>query len=245
MTLERMAVSQSPRTVLLVGATGMVGRAVMARAVGRDAIRLHAIARREVPLPAGARMEMLLADPARWPEAIAATGAASGAGKAGSADCIVIALGTTIATVGGDQAAFRAVDHDLVLSCARAAKAAGIRQAIVVSSVGANAGARNFYLSVKGETEDALAKLHFARLDLLRPGLLRGHREGPLRAGERIGMLASPLLDLALHGKARRFRSIRATTVADAVLALVGVKPDGRFVHEHDQLLRVARNRAA
>lgn len=234
-----MTASQAPRTVILVGATGMIGRAVMARAVGRNSIRLHAIARREVPLPAGARMEMLLADPARWPEAIAASGA--GSDLATSADCIVIALGTTIAAVGGDKAAFRAVDHDLVLACARAAKQSGIRQAIVVSSVGANAGARNFYLSVKGETEDALAKLHFTRLDVLRPGLLRGHREGPLRAGERIGMIASPLMDMALHGKARRYRSIRATTVADAALALVGARPDGRFVHEHDQLLRAAR----
>lgn len=234
-----MTTPQNPRTVILVGATGMVGRAVMARAIGQDAIRLHAIARREVPLPKGARMAMLLADPARWPEAIAASGA--GSELAASADCIVIALGTTIATVGGDKAAFRAVDHDLVLSCARAAKAAGIRQAIVVSSVGADAGARNFYLSVKGDTEDALAKLHFARLDLLRPGLLRGHREGPLRVGERAAMLASPLFDLALHGKLRRFRSIRAATVADAVLALVGAKPDGRFVHEHDRLTRAAR----
>ena len=234
-----MTASQAPRTVILVGATGMIGRAVMARAVGQDSIRLHAIARREVPLPAGARMEMLLADPARWPEAIAASGA--GSDLATSADCIVIALGTTIAAVGGDKAAFRAVDHDLVLACARAAKQSGIRQAIVVSSVGANAGARNFYLSVKGETEDALAKLHFTRLDVLRPGLLRGHREGPLRAGERIGMIASPLMDKALHGNARRYRSIRATTVADAALALVGARPDGRFVHEHDQLLRAAR----
>ena len=232
-----------PRTVLLVGATGMIGRAVMARAVGRDAIRLHAIARREVPLPKGARMEMLLADPAHWPEAIAASGAAAGADseRAASADCIVIALGTTMRAVGGSKAAFRAVDNDLVLACARAAKQAGIRQAIVVSSVGAEAGSRNFYLSVKGETEDALAKLHFARLDLLRPGLLRGHREGPARPGERLAMIASPLLDLALHGKLRRFRSIRATTVADAVLSLAGAKRNGRFVLEHDQLLRAAR----
>ncbi len=234
-----MTAPQTPRTVILVGATGMVGRAVMARAVGRESIRLHAIARREVPLPAGARMEMLLADPANWPEAIAASGA--GSDLAASADCIVIALGTTIAAVGGDKTAFRAVDHDLVLACARAAKQAGIRQAIVVSSVGANAGARNFYLSVKGETEDALARLHFNRLDVLRPGLLRGHREGPLRAGERVGMIASPLLDMALHGKARRYRSIRASTIADAALALVGARPDGRFVHEHDQLLRAAQ----
>lgn len=227
-----------PRTVILVGATGMVGRAVMAQAVGNRSIRLHAIARREVPLPKGARMEMLLADPEHWSAAIAA--AAAGSDRAGPADCIVIALGTTIKAVGGSRAAFRAVDHDLIMAAARAAKAAGIRQAIVVSSVGASPGARNFYLSVKGETEDALARLHFARLDVLRPGLLRGHREGPARPAERIAMIASPLIDLLLHGKARRFRSIRAAAVADAALALAGARPDGRFVHEHDRLLCAA-----
>lgn len=220
----------TPPLVLLVGATGMVGRAIMARSVGRGDVRLLALARREVPLPAGARMEMVLAEPAAWPEAIARSGA----------DAIVIALGTTIKAA-GSKPAFRAVDHDLVLTCARAAREAGVRQAIVVSSVGASAGSRNFYLSVKGETEDALAKLHFPRLDILRPGLLRGRREGPLRLGERLGMIASPLLDHALHGKARRYRSIRAVTVADAALNLVGLKPDGRFVLEHDRLVRAAR----
>ena len=130
-----MSETAAPRAVLLLGATGMVGRAVMARAVGRGDLRLHAIARREVPLPKGARMEMLLAEPAMWPGAIAASGA----------DSVIIALGTTIRAVGGDRAAFRAVDHDLVLACARAAKEGGIRQAIVVSSVGARPDGRFFY----------------------------------------------------------------------------------------------------
>lgn len=223
-------IDASPPLALLVGATGMVGRAVMARSVGRGDVRLLALARREVPLPPGARMEMVLADPAAWPDAIARAGAAA----------LVIALGTTIKAA-GSQAAFRAVDHDLVLACARAAREAGVRQAILVSSVGAEAGSRNFYLSVKGQTEDALAKLHFPRLDILRPGLLLGRREGPARPGERLGMIASPLLNLALQGKARRYRSIRASDVADAALALVGMRPDGRFVLEHDQLLRAAR----
>ena len=166
-----MSETAAPRAVLLLGATGMVGRAVMARAVGRGDLRLHAIARREVPLPKGARMEMLLAEPAMWPGAIAASGA----------DSVIIALGTTIRAVGGDRAAFRAVDHDLVLACARAAKEGGIRQAIVVSSVGAQAGARNFYLSVKGETEDALAK---GRARLTRPFALAKAVGSLTRAGE-------------------------------------------------------------
>lgn len=217
--------------IALLGATGMIGRQVMEKAVGRRGQRLTAIARREVPLPPGARMEMLLSDPDYWPDAIAAA----------RADVAVIALGTTIRAVGGDRDAFRAVDHDLVMTCARAAREAGVRHLIAVSSVGAQRASKSFYLSVKGEVEDALARLHFGRLDILRPGLLRGRREGPLRVGERLAMIASPVADLCLHGSLRKYRSIRASTVAEAILGLAGIKPDGRFVHEHDAILRATR----
>ena len=39
--------------------------------------------------------------------------------------------------------------------------------------------------------------------------------------------------------------NLKTSILMGAVLALVGAKPDGRFVHEHDQLLRAARNAAA
>ncbi|MCX7285386.1 MAG: NAD(P)H-binding protein [Novosphingobium sp.] len=217
--------------VVLVGATGLIGRAVMTQAVDRAGIHLVAVARREVPLPKGARMEMLLSDTTHWPDAIAA----------GRPDTVVIALGTTIKAVGGDKAAFRAVDHDLVLDCAAAAKAAGARQLIVVSSVGAELGSKTFYLSVKGEVEDKLAKLHFDRLDLLRPGLLRGQREGPARPAERIGMILGPLVDLFLQGRFRQYRSVRDTDLARVILGLAGAKTRGRFVHHHDEFRRILR----
>lgn len=219
------------RRIVLVGATGLVGREVMARAVGRHDVRLTAVARREVPLPKGARMEMLIAEPEHWPDAIAA----------GRPHTVVIALGTTIRAVGGDKAAFRAVDRDLVLMAARAAKEAGARQLVFVSSVGARFASGNFYLSVKGETEDALAKLRFDRLDILRPGLLRGRREGPARPAETVGMAVAPMVDLVLQGGLRKYRSIRASTLADVILALSAAKPKGRFVHEHDAMMRVLR----
>lgn len=215
--------------VVLVGATGLIGRAVMAEAVGRPDIHLVAVARREVPLPKGARMEMLLSDTQHWPDAIAA----------GRPHTVAIALGTTIKAVGGDKASFRAVDHDLVLECAAAAKAAGARQLIVVSSVGAEFASKNFYLSVKGEVEDKLAKLHFERLDLLRPGLLRGHREGPARPAERLGMFLSPLADLLMLGNLSKYRSAKSSDLARVILSLAGAKQRGRFVHHHDEFRRI------
>lgn len=217
--------------MVLVGATGLVGRSVIEKAVGRPGLELTAVARREMPLPTGARMQMLLSDTDHWDDAIAA----------GRPHVVVIALGTTIRTVGGDKAAFRAVDHDLVLQCARAAKAAGARQLIVVSSVGARIASKNFYLQVKGEVEDQLAKLRFDRLDILRPGLLRGRRDGPVRWGERIGMMASPVADLLMMGSLRQYRSVKAERLAEVILTLTGAKVKGRFVHQHDEFERILR----
>ncbi len=221
----------SPVRIALVGATGLIGQALIRLAVGRDDVRLVAIARREVRLPPGARMEVLVADPAGWGDAIAAA----------NATVLVCALGTTWKAAGKDEVSFRAIDKDLVLECARAAKAAGIRQMIVVSSIGASTAAKSFYLRTKGETEDALAKVRMPRLDILRPGLLRGKRGGERRSGERLAILASPVADLLLHGSYRKYRSINDRTMARAILFYAHEKAGGRFVHDHDALIRASR----
>ena len=106
-----------PLRVALVGSTGLIGGEVMHLSVGREDIRLVAIARREAPLPAGARMEMFVADPAKWGEVFEAI----------RPTAVICALGTTIKTA-GSQAAFRAVDFDANLAVARAAVAAGVRR---------------------------------------------------------------------------------------------------------------------
>lgn len=216
--------------IALVGASGLIGSALIRLAVGRRDIRVIAIARREIALPRGARMEVLVADPANWGDAIAAA----------NADVLVCALGTTWNKSGKDEEAFRAVDQHLVLACAQAAKDAGIRQVIAISSVGANAAAKNFYLRVKGEVEQALGKMRLTRLDVIRPGLLRGARR-ELRPAERIAMLLSPLIDLFLQGNFTRYRSIRDDVVARAIIGLTKEKAAGRFVFEHDAILRAAR----
>ena len=200
----------------LVGATGLIGWQLIERAVGRSDVRVMAIARRAVRLPRGARMELVVAESAGWGKVIALS----------RANVLVCALGTTWRKAGKDETAFRAVDFDLVLACARDAKAAGIEHMIVISSVGADATGGDFYLKVKGEMEEALRKLGFRRLDILRPGLLRGPRGEDRRAGERLAILFSPLFDLLLQGKRRNYRSIDASQVALAIIALAKEKAE-------------------
>ncbi|MGN6499941.1 MAG: NAD(P)H-binding protein [Tsuneonella sp.] len=223
-----------PLRVVLVGATGLIGRAVIALSVGREDVRLTAIARREVPLPRGARMEVFVADAECWGEVIEAV----------RPTAVICALGTTWNKAGKDEAAFRAVDQELVVSTARAAKAHQVERFVAISSTGADSASRTFYLRVKGEVERELAAIRFARLDILRPGLLRGKRAGDRRPAERIGTVLSPLADRLLHGKYRALRSIRAEQVAEAALALAMRKAAGRFVHDNDAILRAARSLA-
>lgn len=218
-----------PTRIALVGATGLIGMSLIRFSVGRSDFRIVGIARREAQLPPGARMEMLLAPPENWGDAIAAA----------RPDVLVCALGTTWRKAGKDEAAFRAVDQDLVLACAKAAKDCGARQMITVSSVGADPYSKNFYLKVKGEVEQQLGKVGMPRLDILRPGLLRGPRE-ELRPAEKLGMVASPLLDLLMHGKYAKYRSIRSDVIARAIVGLTREKMAGRFVFEHEAILRAA-----
>ncbi len=223
-----------PLRIALVGATGLIGSEVMKLAVGREDVRLVAIGRRESPLPPGARMELFVADPNKWGEVFEAI----------QPTALICALGTTWRKSGRDEAAFRAVDHELVVETARAAKAQGIERLVAVSSAGADALSKNFYLSVKGEVERDLAALRFKRLDVLRPGLLRGPRSGDRRFVERLGIMVSPLTDLAMQGRFSGFRSIRADTVARGALALAMRKAAGRFVHDNDAILRAAASLA-
>lgn len=221
-----------PLRIALVGATGLVGRHAIAEAAAHDAIGLVGVARREMRMAPGVKMEMVLADPAKWGDALAAIGPT----------VLICALGTTWKQAGRDEARFRAVDQQLVLDAARAALAAGAERMIAISSVGADPKARSFYLRVKGEVEQELARLGFRRLDILRPGLLKGPRDGDRRPGETLAKLVSPLLDPLLGGKWRAYRSIEGRVVAQAALELASRKAAGRFIHDNDAIRRAARD---
>lgn len=141
----------------------------------------------------------------------------------------------------GSEEAFRAVDLDSVVAFAAAARRAGARHMVTVSSVGADSSSRNFYLRTKGEMELALEALGFDRLDIFRPGLLRGSRRGDRRIGERIAIALSPVANLVLRGRLDRFAAIDAGLVAAAIAACLGSSEPGNFRHDNRAIRRLAR----
>ena len=226
-----MSEARGPVRIALVGATGLVGRKVIELSSAGDEVRIVGIARREAPLPPGARMEMFVAETDKWSEVLEAV----------RPRALICALGTTMKKAGGNEAAFRAVDFDLVLATAQAAHRAGVPNMVLVSAAGADARSKSFYMRVKGEAEDAVSRVGFKRLDILAPGLLRGERVDDLRLAERAAIVAAPMIDPLLSGKWERFRSIDAALVAAAALGLAMRRAGGRFTHDNEAMRRAAR----
>ena len=211
--------------IAVIGSTGLIGRKLAPLLAAHDVLVLSRS-------PTGvdqARWREILAPAADWPAAMAGE----------SIDAAISTLGTTW-NKAGSWDAFEAVDRTAVVDFAQAARKAGATQMISVSSVGADPNARNAYLKLKGRVEADLVALGFGRLDLIRPGLLRGERGGDRRLGERIGIVASPLVNLLLRGPLDRFQAIDADQVASAIAALLGREGVGRHVHENRDLRRLA-----
>ncbi len=148
-------------------------------------------------------------------------------------------LGTTI-KVAGSQQAFARVDHDFVLSFARAASAAGAATFVLVSSIGASAKAGSFYLRVKGETESDVQALGFASVYVARPSMLLGHRR-EFRLGERLAIPLFYGLWPLLVGPFKKYRAISAQVVARAMLRAASRPEEGFHILESDALQRLGR----
>ena len=206
--------------VLLAGGTGLVGTRLTKLLSSRQDVALTSLARTpRSPAERAIDFEALVADP------LEVTGP-------DRVDVGISCLGTTIRKA-GSQAAFRRVDHDYVLAVARAALGKGARQFIMVSSAGA--GGSGFYLRVKGEIEEALKSLGFARLDIIRPGLILGERQ-ERRPIERLAQQIAPLLNPLLVGGLRRYASVSADTVAAAIASLIGRTEPGCHIHQSPEL---------
>lgn len=212
---------------MVVGATGLVGvhvvRALCARA---EVSRVVVLARRTGDAPC-AKVERHVVDFERLEEAPFA-----------GVDDVYACLGTTMKQAGSREA-FRKVDHDFTLAVAERARAAGATRLALVSSVGANAGSPSFYLRTKGETERELAALGFSTLVVARPSYLVGERREK-RGGEALGIAVSRALAFAMVGGLRRYRSIDASRVAEAMVAAVLEGLPGKRTLEHDELVALS-----
>ncbi|NGY06598.1 NAD(P)H-binding protein [Solimonas terrae] len=207
------------RSALVAGATGLVGRQVLARLLRDPAYaQISVLARRPLAV-SDPRLKTVISDFAD----LAALGEVLGA------DDVYCCLGTTLRRA-GSKAAFADVDERMVVDLARAARTAGARQFLVVSAVGASEHALAFYSRVKGRMEKAVGALDFAAVHIFQPSLLLGERD-ERRPGEALAQQLAPLLEKLARGPLRRYQPVSGDAVAEAMLR-IALRGE-RGVHRH------------
>ncbi len=202
--------SAAPRTALLAGATGLVGRALLTLLLAsRRYRRIHVLLRRAAPdIKADPKVKVHHVDFAKLPKAFPPV------------DDVFITLGTTI-KVAGSEAAFRQVDFTFVVSTARAARAAGATRLAVVSALGADAKSRVFYNRVKGEMEAAVAQLGYQSIVIAQPSMLLGDRAPLGQPARSLEVWASRLVGPIRWMIPKGVRPIEARAVASALLTAI------------------------
>lgn len=142
-------------------------------------------------------------------------------------DAVFIAIGTTQKKMKGDLVAYRKVDYDITVAVAEACVTNNVSKLLLVSSVGSDSSSSNFYLCLKGEVEDTIAKMSISYVGIFQPSLLLGDRK-EFRLGEKISQLIMPLVSFAIPSK---YKPITASNVAKAMIK--AAKHDAKGVKKY------------
>jgi uncharacterized protein YbjT (DUF2867 family) len=214
------------RTALVLGATGLVGAALLER-LARDVAYERVIAFTRGPfIVALPKVQVVIVDydqPDTYRSHL-------------GVDDVFCCLGTTIKKA-GSQAAFRHVDLEIPLALAKESLAAGAKQYLIITAVGSDAKSSMFYSRVKGELENELRALSFpSGVRIFRPSLLVGKRGEPRfaeQAADTVMSIFKPLLPV-------RYRAITDNQVASAMAHVATSGNASQNVYEGADLFAAA-----
>jgi uncharacterized protein YbjT (DUF2867 family) len=215
------------KSVLLLGATGLVGRHCL-RLLATDPAFNRVVVLTRRPLPRE------LAQGNVEPHVVDFDNLAAHASLC-RVDQMICALGTTIKQA-GTQEAFRVVDYGYPLTAARLGHERGATHFLLVSSLGANPRSQVFYSRVKGELESAVLALSYRSVTIVRPSLLLGPR-----AEYRLGEQIAKRLAFLMPGK---YKPVDAHAVAAALVIAAKEDAPGRRIIESKEIRALAATAA-
>lgn len=216
------------QTATIIGSTGLIGSYILDLLKDDDYFdKIKLLVRREINI-SHPKVEVVAID-------FANSSAFRSAIEGSSA--VFVAVGTTQQKVKGDKDAYRKVDFDIPVNAARLCAETGCEKFLLVSSVGANSKSSNFYINLKGEVEDEVAKQQIPSIHIFRPSMLLGHRREEFRLGERI---FQPLMKLFNSVIPTKWKAIAAADVAKAMVAVSRSNRTGLHEYEYREIKQLA-----
>ncbi len=189
------------KTVVVIGATGLVGSALVQELTDDPQVAEIRILSRRALSYASDKIKVIQTDLSQ-PEPSAFD----------NATALYCGIGTTRKKT-PDQKQYIAIDHGITIAAAKAAKSKGVSEVHLISAVGADVKSNIFYSRLKGEIERDLIALNLDRTLIYQPSILIGPR-AEKRFGEKIAQILSPAFDLFLIGKLQKYHSISAKELA-------------------------------
>lgn len=213
-------------TALLFGATGLVGKQVLAQLTANEYYDKIVVFNRKTQHYSSPKVEEIISD-LKDLELIK---------EKIKGEVVFICVGTTIKKA-GTKANFEAVDLELPISIAMAAKGNNVSCLVAISSLGANVHSSNFYLKTKGDMEQSLSEIGVKHTYFVRPSMLFGKRE-EFRLAEYLGKIALKAFGLFLFGSLKKYKGIEDWQVAKAMILMAKNKPK-QNVFESDELINI------
>jgi len=155
------------------------------------------------------------------------------------ADDMFSCVGTTIKKAGSKEA-FREVDYQIPVTLAQIAEHNKVKKLLVISSIGADAKSKNFYLQTKGQMEEDVLKYNIPKIHFLRPSMLLGKRD-EFRIGEETGKFFMKIFNPLMFGALRKYKAIPAGVVASAMLQTAN-NDYSKIFFNSDELWNLAKN---
>lgn len=191
------------KTALVLGATGLVGNALVKQLLVDpfySEVRIFVRKSTEIEDPKLTEIFIDFDSPDKWKNLV-------------YGDVLFSAFGTTLSKAGSKTNQYK-IDYIYQYQMAKAAASNGVSHYVLVSSAGASEHSSFFYPRMKGELDRDVQDLGFAFVSLIKPSVLEGLRGEP-RTGEKVAILFSKVLKSVPFVK--KYRAIKAETVAKAM----------------------------
>ncbi|KAL8735878.1 MAG: hypothetical protein Q9181_002627 [Wetmoreana brouardii] len=225
------------KSVALVGSTGLVGSQILSALQSiPQKPTIHAIARREIAHDSPNLRPIIKPESGEWPTSLRTLTPVP--------DAFLSALAATRAQA-GSFAAQRSIDLDLNLSLAKAAKQAGVKTYVLISSAAVSAKSILPYQKMKGELEDAVKALDIPHTVIVKPRLLLGTREDFRLTEAALQTVAKGLGTISkswlVDGWALDVDVIGRAAVAAALECSEGKREKGVWILSQSEIIRLGR----
>lgn len=166
--------------VLIIGATGQVGSAVVrALAAEPSCTEVVMVNRREVSLTGDPRVRQVIMDTADAHFSAEVTRLAQRMVALGDPVCGTSCVGVGKGSMQWSEEKLKDLEIGVVGGFARGCRAGGITRFSLLSAAGSAAKSRVRYARVMGLKEEAVRKTGFERLAIFRPGIIAGNAHTP------------------------------------------------------------------